>query len=105
MKLLLFLLINLLGSLAASAHGISEADQGKILAGGPLEYLKQGASHMLTGYDHLLFLLGVVFLLTKFTDIFKLVTAFTVGHCITLMSATLLCIHANYTAAHQDLWK
>ena len=47
-------------------------------------------THMLTGYDHLLFLFGVVFFLTTFRDIAKFVTAFTLGHCITLVFATFL---------------
>ena len=53
------------GTLIRSMHGISDADQRGILAGGNLEYLKLGASHMLTGYDHLLFLFGVMFFLTR----------------------------------------
>ena len=55
-----------------------------------------GASHMLTGYDHLLFLLGVVFFLTSFKDIAKFVTVFTIGHCITLIFATYYKITWNY---------
>jgi len=96
MKLILFLLANLLLSLTASAHGISDADKEGILAGGNLEYIKLGASHMLTGYDHLLFLFGVIFFLAKFKDIVKFITAFTIGHCITLVFATLLHIQANF---------
>ena len=80
----------------ASAHGISDADKQGILEGGNLEYIKLGASHMLTGYDHLLFLFGVMFFLTKFRDIVKFITAFTLGHCLTLVFATLLHIRANY---------
>jgi len=51
---------------------------------------------MLTGYDHLLFLFGVMFFLTTFRDIVRFITAFTLGHSITLVSATLLGIKANY---------
>lgn len=96
MKLIIFLLTNLLFTLTASAHGISDADKEGILAGGNLEYIKLGASHMLSGYDHLLFLFGVIFFLTKFKDIVKFITAFTLGHCITLVFATLLQIQANF---------
>jgi hypothetical protein len=85
-----------LAASTASAHGISEADEAGILAGGNLEYMKLGATHMLTGYDHLLFLFGVIFFLTKFTDIVKFITAFTLGHCITLVFATLLHLKANF---------
>ncbi len=78
------------------AHGISEADKQAMLAGGLLQYAVLGAKHMLTGYDHLLFLFGVVFFLTKFRDVAKFVTAFTLGHCITLILATFLGITWNY---------
>ena len=80
----------------ALAHGISEADKQAMLAGGYLQYAVLGAKHMLTGYDHLLFLFGVVFFLTKFRDVAKFVTAFTLGHCITLIFATFLGITWNY---------
>lgn len=96
MKYITLIATFLLATLTASAHGISEADQAGILAGGNLEYIKLGALHMLTGYDHLLFLFGVIFFLTKFTDILKFITAFTLGHCITLIFATLLQIRANF---------
>jgi hypothetical protein len=75
---------------------MSEADKIRAEGGGMLEFLRQGAVHMVTGYDHLLFLLGVVFFLNRFKDIVKFVTAFTLGHCITLIGATFLGIQANY---------
>lgn len=78
------------------AHGISEADKQAMLAGGYLQYAVLGAKHMLTGYDHLLFLFGVIFFLSRFRDIAKFVTAFTLGHCITLIGATFLGITWNY---------
>ena len=81
---------------AALAHGISEADRQRMLEGGYLQYIGLGASHMLTGYDHLLFLFGVVFFLTSFKDIAKFVTAFTLGHCITLIFATFYQITWNF---------
>jgi len=96
MKYIAIIATYLLATLTASAHGISEADKQGILEGGNLEYIKLGAVHMLTGYDHLLFLFGVIFFLTKFTDILKFITAFTLGHCITLIFATLLHIKANF---------
>jgi hypothetical protein len=82
--------------LLALAHGISEADQQSMLDGGYLMYVMLGATHMLTGYDHLLFLFGVVFFLTGFRDIAKFVTVFTVGHSITLILATFLQITWNF---------
>lgn len=80
----------------AFAHGMSEGDKQRILDAGYWEYLELGAKHMLTGYDHLLFLFGVIFFLTKFRDILVFITAFTVGHCITLIAATLMHIKADY---------
>ena len=82
--------------LFALAHGISAADQERMLNGGYAQYVLLGATHMLTGYDHLLFLFGVVFFLTGFRDIAKFVTAFTLGHCITLIAATYLKITWNF---------
>ncbi len=82
--------------LLAIAHGISETDRQRMLDGGYLQYVGLGATHMLTGYDHLLFLFGVVFFLTTFKDIAKFVTAFTLGHCITLIAATFLQVTWNY---------
>jgi ketosteroid isomerase-like protein len=80
----------------ALAHGITEGDSQAMLAGGNLRYLMLGATHMLTGYDHLLFIFGVIFFLTSFRDIVKYITAFTMGHSITLIFATIYGITANY---------
>ena len=80
----------------AQAHGISDADRARMLSGGYLQYVGLGATHMLTGYDHLLFLFGVVFFLTTFKDVAKFVTVFTLGHCITLVLATYYRITFNY---------
>lgn len=80
----------------AFAHGISPEDQQRMLEAGYLHYIELGARHMLTGYDHLLFLLGVVFFLTTFREVAKFVTVFTIGHCITLIVATYFKITWNY---------
>ena len=50
---------------------------------------------MVTGYDHLLFLVGVIFYLNNFKDILRFISVFTLGHCITLLGATYLGITAN----------
>lgn len=89
------LLLVLLPTLAM-AHGISEADKQAMLDGGYIRYVWLGATHMLTGYDHLLFIFGVIFFLTGFRDIVKYITAFTLGHSITLIFATVYGISANY---------
>lgn len=96
MKRVLFTLIALFCTTQLYAHGISDSDKQAMLDGGYMQYVELGASHMLTGYDHLLFLFGVIFFLTKFKEIVKFVTAFTLGHSITLIFATFLEISANY---------
>lgn len=96
MKSLFLIVSALLLTTTAFAHGISSADTQAMLEGGYLRYIWLGASHMLTGYDHLLFLFGVIFFLTSFNDIVKFVTLFTIGHSITLIFATFMKITANY---------
>ena len=78
------------------AHGVDGAHAHALAKGGPGTYLWAGAIHMLTGYDHLLFLFGVMFFLTSFKDIVTFITAFTIGHSITLIGATLYGVRANY---------
>lgn len=95
LKLLLTIFLSCV-SVTAWAHGMSAEDQARILNAGYLEYIRLGATHMLTGYDHLLFLFGVMFFLTRFSEIIKFITAFTIGHSITLVFATLFGIGANY---------
>ena len=63
----LFILIGVL-----FPHGISESDKTEIIQGGLMDYLYLGAKHMVTGYDHILFLIGVIFFLTRFSDIVNL---------------------------------
>ncbi len=92
----MLVLFGVLCSGAAFGHGMSEADQARAEEGGFVEFFPLGATHMLTGYDHLLFLFGVVFFLTKFKNVVKFVTAFTLGHCVTLIAATFIGIKADY---------
>jgi hypothetical protein len=80
------------------AHGVSGKDavflQGLDGAAiGPLMYL--GAKHMVTGYDHLLFLVGVIFFLYRLKDVVQYVSLFTIGHSVTLLAGVLGGIHAN----------
>lgn len=79
-----------LAPLAALAHGISDADRQRMLDGGYLQYVGLGASHMLTGYDHLLFLFGVIFFLYRLKDVGLYVTLFAVGHSVTLLLGVLM---------------
>jgi hypothetical protein len=82
----------------AEAHGVSGKDavflqniRGRAI--GPLMYL--GAKHMVTGYDHLLFLVGVIFFLYRLTDVVRYVTLFTIGHSVTLLAGVLGGVRAN----------
>jgi hypothetical protein len=82
----------------ADAHGVSTRDgqfvqsnQGAAI--GPFLYL--GAKHMVTGYDHLLFLVGVIFFLYRLKDVIQYVTLFTLGHSLTLLVGVLGGVHAN----------
>ncbi|NRB58994.1 MAG: HupE/UreJ family protein [Winogradskyella sp.] len=77
------------------AHDVTSADQEILRNGGLWAYIRVGATHMLTGYDHLLFLAGVIFYLKGFKDILKFITVFTIGHCITLIGATYTGVTAN----------
>ena len=82
----------------ASAHGVSKGDAKFVQANqgaaiGPYLYL--GAKHMVTGYDHLLFLVGVIFFLYRLKDVVLYVSLFTLGHSITLLTGVLGGIHAN----------
>ena len=91
LPLLLLLFVPFLGF----AHDVTSADQAILREGGLWAYIRVGATHMLTGYDHLLFLAGVIFFLKSFKDILKFITVFTIGHCITLIGATYAGITAN----------
>jgi len=93
--LLLASIIALLFPTVLLAHGVSPSDQAILSEGGLLAYIRVGATHMLTGYDHILFLVGVIFYLSDFRDIVRFITVFTLGHSITLIGATYLGILAN----------
>jgi hypothetical protein len=80
------------------AHGV-DGDTQTFLSGnngiafGPFLYI--GAKHMLTGYDHLLFLVGVIFFLYRPREVFLYVSFFTIGHSITLLLGVLANIAIN----------
>ena len=88
----------LLCSGVAAAHGVAEDDgafiesaQGAQL----LPYLYLGAKHMVTGYDHLLFLFGVIFFLYRLKDVGLYVTLFAIGHSSTLLFGVLSGTYVN----------
>ena len=80
----------------AFGHSMSESEKQIIIDGGNLRYIWIGATHMLSGYDHLAFVFGIIFFLTQFKEIVKYITVFTVGHSITLIFATFNAIQVNY---------
>ena len=80
------------------AHGVSGKDavflqsvRGPAI--GPLMYL--GAKHMVTGYDHLAFLIGVIFFLYRLKEVIHYVSLFTIGHSVTLLAGVLGGLRAN----------
>lgn len=96
--LLLCIFLVILLPIGASAHNVSKRDATFVqsntgTAVAPFLYL--GAKHMVTGYDHLLFLVGVIFFLYRLRDVVQYVSLFTVGHSLTLLGGVLGGIHAN----------
>ena len=82
----------------AAAHNIGGTDAAFVAATtgpDPFPFLYLGAKHMVTGYDHLLFLLGVIFFLYRLKDVALYVTLFSVGHSITLLAGVLGRIEVN----------
>ena len=93
-----FIILFFVLTIDISAHGVTDGDKGFIQESSgtmiiPFIYL--GAKHMVTGYDHLLFLFGVIFFLYRLKDVSIYVTLFAVGHSITLLSGVLLNISIN----------
>ncbi|HEY3826287.1 MAG TPA: HupE/UreJ family protein [Bryobacteraceae bacterium] len=96
--MVLAVLIGLAFPHSASAHNVSKRDASFVQATkgaaiAPFVYL--GAKHMVTGYDHLAFLVGVIFFLYRLKDVVMYVSLFTIGHSITLLAGVLGNIHAN----------
>lgn len=82
----------------AFAHGVAENDKAFIQGATGVHiapYIYLGAKHMVTGYDHLLFLFGVIFFLYRLKDVVHYVTLFAVGHSTTLLFGVLTGVHAN----------
>ena len=74
---------------AAMAHNIGGADAAFVAAtrgADPIPFMYLGAKHMVTGYDHLLFLVGVIFFLFRLKQIVLYVSLFSLGHSITLLA-------------------
>jgi HupE / UreJ protein len=83
---------------AAFAHTVADNDQAFVQTAqdariAPFIYL--GAKHMVTGYDHLLFLAGVIFFLYRLREVALYVTLFALGHSVTLLLGVLAWLEAN----------
>jgi hypothetical protein len=94
----IILILCCLISVSAYAHGVDENTQSfltsnKGIAFGPFLYI--GAKHMITGYDHLLFLVGVIFFLYRTKEIITYVSFFTIGHSATLLFGVMVDINVN----------
>jgi hypothetical protein len=84
--------------IVARAHGVEDGDASFIQRQTGFHfwpYFYLGAKHMVTGYDHLLFLAGVVFFLFKPRDVATYVTLFALGHSLTLLTGVYFNIPAN----------
>lgn len=82
----------------ALAHDVAEGDKAFVrTVDGPaiIPFMYLGAKHMVTGYDHIAFLVGVVFFLARLKDVVIYVSMFTIGHSLTLLGGVLLGTGAN----------
>jgi hypothetical protein len=82
----------------AFAHAVAEGDKGYIqeISGvNILPFIYLGAKHMVTGYDHILFLLGVIFFLYRLKDIGLYVSLFAIGHSTTMLLGVLFNVGIN----------
>jgi hypothetical protein len=99
-KVLTYLTIGLLAlvSIEAFAHGVDDKTRAFLEQNTGIQFipfLYIGAKHMITGYDHLLFLVGVIFFLYRSRDVLLYVTMFTIGHSTTLLFGVLSDIQVN----------
>src|SRR3970040_1924946 len=97
-KIIFLILLLFVGLASVFAHGVDENTQTFLtgnegVAFGPFLYI--GAKHMLTGYDHLLFLVGVIFFLYRPKEVLLYVSFFTIGHSATLLFGVLSNISIN----------
>lgn len=98
MVMVLLALLAVSWAAPALAHGISGTDAGFVAQAEGLHllpYFYLGAKHMVTGYDHLLFLLGVIFFLYGLRHVALYVTLFSIGHSLTLLAGVFFSLHVN----------
>lgn len=87
-----------MASVEAFAHGVDDSTRNFLQNNSGIQiipFMYIGAKHMVTGYDHLLFLVGVLFFLHRSKDVLLYVSMFTVGHSLTLMTGVLANIQVN----------
>jgi hypothetical protein len=95
---IVLIVFGLMFPISASAHNVSKRDASFVQSNKGTAipaFMYLGAKHMVTGYDHLAFLVGVVFFLYKLKDVVLYVSLFTIGHSITLLAGVFGNIHAN----------
>ncbi|MCL1095842.1 HupE/UreJ family protein [Shewanella kaireitica] len=95
---LLVIFLGLFTSFSLFAHGVDESTKQFLAANqgvSILPFIYIGAKHMVTGYDHLLFLVGVIFFLYRTKDVLLYVSLFTLGHSITLLYGVFNDIQVN----------
>lgn len=91
--LLTALVLTLAVAPVVGGHGVDEGDKAFLegtTGARPGAFVYLGAEHMVTGYDHILFLVGVIFFLYKMEDVLHYVSMFTIGHSVTLVAGVLL---------------
>ncbi len=96
--IMLLLIILTLTASDSFAHGVSDDDKAFIVQSSGmrlLPFIYLGAKHMVTGYDHLLFLFGVIFFLYRMRDVGAYVTLFAVGHSVTLIYGVMSGTNVN----------
>jgi hypothetical protein len=94
----LFALLMFAACFVAAAHGVAGADKAflaQTTGAQIVPFMYLGAKHMVTGYDHLLFLLGVIFFLYRLREVAAYVTLFAIGHSATLLYGVLSGTHVN----------
>jgi hypothetical protein len=92
------LVMLLLTAAAVEAHGVAAGDKAFILNNPGrhvVPFLYLGAKHMVTGYDHLMFLVGVIFFLYRVKDVAVYVSMFTLGHSATLLLGVFARLHVD----------
>jgi hypothetical protein len=84
-----FVLMLIAFATSAYAHAVTSGDAGyiqEIFGVHIISFIYLGAKHIITGYDHILFLLGVVFFLYHMKDVAIYVSIFAVGHSVTMIA-------------------